>query len=226
MPNAATKRSPNFDSHEPQQELFDALLESESVGLGLCDSNLRVVFINKAWSNMAGLAPADHLGKTVPEILGVQACPVEAAMRQVLKTGEKIEGLKFGAKIPALAQAAEWFVNLYRVKVAGEPYIYSLTINTTPRTTFDAYLVVRSSNRTHLSPKPASPGTHPPPLTERETQVARLLAEGKINKEIGVSLKISPKTVEFYRSQIFRKLGVHSLVELVLFAVREHIITV
>jgi DNA-binding CsgD family transcriptional regulator len=226
VPDAGTKLHLDFDSHELRQAIFGTLYESESVGFGLCDSNLRVVFINTAWPKMDGVAPADHLGKTIPEILGAQACPVEAAMRRVLGTGEKIEGLKFGAKIPAVAEAAEWLVNLYPVKVAGEPYVCSLTINTTAKTGFDAYLTVRSSDRTLFSPRPEPTRTQAPLLTERETQVAHLLAEGKSNKEIGVCLKISTKTVEFYRSQIFRKLRVHSMAELVLFAVREHIINV
>jgi len=220
----ATKQQPVPDLPELQQKLFRALLESESVGFGLCDRDLRVVFVNKAWSKMDGVTPEDHIGKTIPEILGVESCPVEGPMRHVLRTGEKIEGLKFGAKIPARTRMAEWIVNLYRVEVAGEPHVISLTIDTTGKAAFDAYLVVKTHERDNWLPKTESPKS--PPLSGREVQVTRLLAEGKSNKEVAVILKLSQRTVEFYRNRIFRTLNIHSLPELVLYAVGERLITV
>lgn len=225
MPDAAMKR-PAFDLSEVKQKLFEALLESESVGFGLCDSDLRVVLVNKAWSKMDGVAPEDHVGKTVPEILGVQSCPVEAAMRHVLRTGEKIEGLKFGAKIPARTEVAEWVVNLYRLEVGGEPYVFSLTIDTTARAAFDAYLALGRHDRSNLLPNTESPGDKSIPLSNREIQVVRFLAKGKSNKEIAAILGLSQKTVEYYRGQIFRTLNIHSLADLVLYAVGKRIIVV
>lgn len=61
-------------------------------------------------------------------------------------------------------------------------------------------------------------------LTPRQKEVVRLLAEGKINKEIGVILGVSTKTVETHRAQIMRRLELHSFSELVLYAARERII--
>ena len=49
----------------------------------------------------------------------------------------------------------------------------------------------------------------------------QLLAEGKSSKEIALNLDLSVSTVETHRSNIMRKLGVHSLSELVLYAVRK-----
>lgn len=61
-------------------------------------------------------------------------------------------------------------------------------------------------------------------LTERELQVARLLAEGKSNWVVGRILGISMKTVETHRANIMRKLGLASVVELVHYAVRNQLV--
>jgi len=66
--------------------------------------------------------------------------------------------------------------------------------------------------------------TDEPLLTYRERQIVQLLAGGSSNKEVGVALGISVKTVETHRARIMRKLGLSSIVKLVRFAVREHII--
>ena len=58
----------------------------------------------------------------------------------------------------------------------------------------------------------------------RESQVLRLLAIGRSNKEIGIALGISTRTVETYRARIIRKLGLHSTAELVRYAIRNKII--
>jgi DNA-binding CsgD family transcriptional regulator len=52
-------------------------------------------------------------------------------------------------------------------------------------------------------------------LTPRELQIAHAVAEGKSNKEVAALLFVTPKTVEFHLTRIFRKLGVRSRAELV-----------
>lgn len=61
-------------------------------------------------------------------------------------------------------------------------------------------------------------------LTSRERQIVQLIAEGKTSKEIAVTLNLSVKTVDTHRSNLMRKLSVHSLSELVRFAVRNRIV--
>jgi DNA-binding CsgD family transcriptional regulator len=67
-----------------------------------------------------------------------------------------------------------------------------------------------------------------PALTDvpspRELQVLRHLATGQSNKEIGLALGISTRTVETYRARIIRKLSLHSTAELVRYAIRHKII--
>jgi DNA-binding NarL/FixJ family response regulator len=61
-------------------------------------------------------------------------------------------------------------------------------------------------------------------LTGREREIVQLLAEGKSSKEVAVSLGISVKTAETHRSNIMRKLAMHSVSELVRYAVKNKMI--
>jgi DNA-binding NarL/FixJ family response regulator len=65
-----------------------------------------------------------------------------------------------------------------------------------------------------------------PSLTPREKEVIQLLAEGKSSKEVASVLNLSTKTAETHRSNIMRKLGFHSIRDLVLYAVKNNIIQV
>jgi len=60
----------------------------------------------------------------------------------------------------------------------------------------------------------------PEALTERETEVLRLLAQGQANKEIARSLNISEKTVKVHVSNILSKLAVQSRTQATLYAIR------
>jgi DNA-binding NarL/FixJ family response regulator len=61
-------------------------------------------------------------------------------------------------------------------------------------------------------------------LTSREREIVQLLAEGKSSKEVAVSLGISVKTAETHRANVMRKLALHSVSELVRYAVKNQII--
>ena len=67
----------------------------------------------------------------------------------------------------------------------------------------------------------ASPRTPTP----RELEIIRLLAEGKVNKEVAALLGITVRTVETHRAKIMLKLGLHSLAELIHYAMRHGIIS-
>jgi DNA-binding NarL/FixJ family response regulator len=75
------------------------------------------------------------------------------------------------------------------------------------------------------------PGSIPAPgvmrrsrLTSREREIVQLLSEGKSSKEVASSLGISVKTAETHRTNIMRKLDIHSVSELVRYAVRNEIV--
>jgi DNA-binding NarL/FixJ family response regulator len=65
-----------------------------------------------------------------------------------------------------------------------------------------------------------------PILTVREREVTQLLAEGKSSKEVASFLNLSTKTVETHRSNIMRKLGLHSIRDLVVYAIKNNIIQI
>jgi DNA-binding NarL/FixJ family response regulator len=62
-------------------------------------------------------------------------------------------------------------------------------------------------------------------LTPREKEILQLVAEGKTNKEVANILKLSLYTVESHRGNILEKLNLHSVPELILYAVRKGIIS-
>jgi DNA-binding NarL/FixJ family response regulator len=63
-------------------------------------------------------------------------------------------------------------------------------------------------------------------LTGREREVIQLLAEGKTSKEVAVALHLSVKTAETHRTNLMRKLGLHSVADLTRYAVRNGIVQV
>ena len=75
---------------------------------------------------------------------------------------------------------------------------------------------------------PAQAGTHPGGasgrLSPREREIAQLLAAAKTNKEVAQRLGVSVKTIDAHRANIMRKLNLHSVAELVRYAIREKLI--
>jgi DNA-binding NarL/FixJ family response regulator len=63
-------------------------------------------------------------------------------------------------------------------------------------------------------------------LTSREREVIQLLAEGKTSKEVAVALNLSVKTAETHRTNLMRKLDLHSVADLTRYAVRNGIVQV
>ncbi len=61
-------------------------------------------------------------------------------------------------------------------------------------------------------------------LTSREREIVQLVSEGKSTKEVASLLGISVKTAETHRANIMRKLQVHSVTDLVRYAVRNEIV--
>jgi two-component system, NarL family, response regulator NreC len=62
-------------------------------------------------------------------------------------------------------------------------------------------------------------------LTDREHEILQLIAEGKTNKEIANLLNLSLHTVDTHRTHILQKLNLHSVPELILYAVRKGVIS-
>jgi DNA-binding NarL/FixJ family response regulator len=65
-----------------------------------------------------------------------------------------------------------------------------------------------------------------PSLTAREREITQLLAEGRSSKEAASLLNLSTKTVETHRSNIMRKLNLHSIRDLVVYAIKNRLIQI
>jgi DNA-binding CsgD family transcriptional regulator len=76
---------------------------------------------------------------------------------------------------------------------------------------------MRATGETVPSRAPSGRGS----LTPQELQIALLVTEGKTNREIGASIFLSPKTVEFHLTRVYRKLDIHSRAELIRLLARE-----
>jgi DNA-binding CsgD family transcriptional regulator len=63
-----------------------------------------------------------------------------------------------------------------------------------------------------------------PALTPREREIIQLIAEGKATKEVAELLGISVKTAETHRTNLMRKLNLHSAADVVRYAIRNQIV--
>jgi len=61
-------------------------------------------------------------------------------------------------------------------------------------------------------------------LTSRQREIVQLLAEGKTSKEVATLLAVSVKTIETHRANIMKRLSLHSVSDLVVYAIRNDII--
>jgi DNA-binding NarL/FixJ family response regulator len=100
--------------------------------------------------------------------------------------------------------------------------VEALQHNRTFFTTKVAQLVLEG----YLRPDPDSERPLRSVLTPREREVIQLLAEGKTTKEVATTLNLSVKTAETHRTNLMRKLDLHSVVDLTLYAVRNGIVHV
>jgi DNA-binding NarL/FixJ family response regulator len=79
-------------------------------------------------------------------------------------------------------------------------------------------------DKSHTAARCESPKL--PQLTTREREVVQLLAEGKSSKQVACALNLSTKTAETHRSNMMRKLGFHSIRDIVVYAIKNNIIQV
>ena len=158
------------------------------------------------------------LDVSMPRLTGIQAARQLTAQRPALRTlmlsmhdDEQFffEALRAGASGYVLKSAAhEDLVSGCRAALRGEPFVYPRAI---------AALI-----REYLERGPQQ--LPEDPLSPRESEIVKLIAEGLTSKEIGESLFISEKTVERHRSNVLEKLGLRDRVALTRYAVRRGLI--
>lgn len=76
-----------------------------------------------------------------------------------------------------------------------------------------------------LAPAGSAPQSSLAALTLRQRQVLQMIAEGKSTKEIAAALELSAKTIETHRAAIMARLGIRDIAGLVMFAARNHLVT-
>jgi DNA-binding NarL/FixJ family response regulator len=152
---------------------------------------------------MTGLQAARELQRRQPQVrvLVLSMHENEQYLREALKAGAS------GYVVKRVADRD--LVEACRAAVRGERFLYPGDL-TRP---IDGYL------------RDARQGTSPrDPLTPRETEVVKLVAESYTNREIAETLVISEKTVDRHRSNILEKLWMRDRVELTRYAIRNGLV--
>jgi len=172
-------------------------------------------------------AEATHPDVAVLDITMPNLSGIEAAQRIVIASpstsivvlsmhsdeGYVLRALKAGAKGYILKDSAEGdLIEAIKAVHAGKTY-FSLEIS---KMLVDDY--VREIRTKRIEDSYES-------LTSREREILQLLAEGKANKEIAGALNLSLYTIETHRRNLQDKLNLHSFPELVLYAVRNRVIS-
>ena len=164
-------------------------------------SDVDLAILDVAMPLRTGLQAARELAKRRPElrILMLSMHDTEDYCFQALKAGASGYVLK--------TVADRELVDACRAAMRGEPFL--------------SPPAVRAVMRAYLD-DPDEASTHP--LTDRELQVVKLVAEAHTNEQIARLLVISPRTVERHRENILAKLGMRDRVELTRWAIRHGLV--
>lgn len=161
-----------------------------------------VLFLDVAMPGMSGLEALALINESEPEVR-VVILSMHDSEEHVLRA------LKLGAVGFMLKDAApEELVQAIRAVNQGHTWLSAAV----SKTVIASYLERSGS------------GGGQPLLTARQSQVLKLIAEGRSTKEVSFALALSVKTIETYRSQIMDKLDIHDLPGLVRYAIRQGII--
>ena len=102
---------------EDAKALIDTLFESAPIGLGYLDRELRFVRLNDALAEMNGVPAADHVGRTIPDVLPGLDPAVVGEVRRVIETGEPITGYELHGETPAAPGVVRtWLEGFYPVR--------------------------------------------------------------------------------------------------------------
>jgi len=164
-----------------------------------------VVLLDVGMPRLSGIDAAQHISEKTPgtRIVMVSMHSDEGYVLRALKAGALGYLLKASpeadvlAAVRAVAAGHAWFSPAIS-KILVEEYV----VEARRRGVEDSYDL----------------------LSLREKEILQLLVSGKNNREIADMLHVSPSTVETHRNNVFQKLHVHSLPELILYAVRKGLI--
>ena len=159
-----------------------------------------VAVIDVAMPELNGIEATRRMGELAPRtrVLALSMHKDSVYVREILRAGARGYLLK--------DQVASDLIAAVRAVARGEGYISPAVSD-----------AVLNDYRKHVS-EPIDL------LTSREREVLQMIAEGKTNKEIATVLELSVYTVDAHRGRIMEKLNLHSVNELVRFAVRNGLV--
>ena len=172
----------------------------EAVERALRD-DVELAVLDVAMPRRTGLQAARELARRRPElrVLMLSMHDVEAYCFEALKAGASGYVLK--------SVADRDLVEACRAAMRGEPFLYPPTI--------------RTLMRSYLDDPTRTPGS---PLSPREEEVTKLVAESHSSEQIAQLLAISPRTVDRHRENILAKLGMRDRVQLTRWAIRHGLV--
>jgi DNA-binding NarL/FixJ family response regulator len=204
------------DDHEVVRSGLRAVLDGEHDIEVVAEAADGAEAVEKAVANEVDLAILDV---SMPRLTGLQAAAELLRRRPgtrilILSVHDSeqyfFEALKAGASGYVLKTAANRdLVEACRASMRGEPFLYPRAVTALIR---DYLERVRRGE------------TAPDPLTPRELEVVKLIAEGYTSDEIATTLVISRKTVDHHRAKILDKLGMRNGAELTRYAIRRGLI--
>ena len=217
MPTPLKTRVLLADDHAIVRSGLRSVLESEADIEVVAEAADGSEAVEKAIANDVDLAILDV---SMPRLTGLQAT-VELLRRRpgtrvlILSVHDSeqyfFEALKAGASGYVLKTAANRdLVQACRASMRGEPFLYPQAVTALIRD----YL--ERARRGEAIPED--------PLTPRELQVVKLIAEGHTSDEIAAELVISRKTVDHHRARILDKLGMRNGAELTRYAIRRGLV--
>ena len=157
-----------------------------------------VVVMDVSMPDVNGVQATREVHRQWPDIkvLALTVHEERSYLRELMEAGASGYVLK--------RSAAEDLVHALRVVARGDVYLDPSV----------AAVVLGKLTRTHRQETPS------PDLSERETEVLQLIAQGHSNKEIAGRLRISVKTVETYKARSMEKLGLTGRADIVRFALQ------
>lgn len=165
--------------------------------------DVELAILDVAMPGMTGLQVAREIGARRPElrVLMLSMHDNEQYFFEALKAGASGYVLKSGAN--------RELVDACRAAMRGEPFLYPAAVTA---------LIRDFLERDDPEALPRDP------LSEREQDVVKLIAEGHTNEEIAEILMIARKTVDRHRSNVLEKLGLRNRVDLTRYAIRRGLV--
>lgn len=193
-----------LDAQPDIQVVAEAGDGAEAVQLGLAPE-VDLAILDITMPRMTGLQAAGELHRRRPDlrILMLSMHENERYLYEALKAGAAGYVLK--------SVADRDLVEACRAAMRGERFLYPGAVTPLIRDLLDG----ARDDLARLSEDP---------LTPRETEIVKLIAEGYSTRQIAELLVISEKTVDRHRTNILEKLGMHDRVDLVRYAIRRGLV--